>query len=495
MTRRAGILCPIFSVPGNQGIGDLGQKTIRMIDAIADAGYQIWQILPLQMTGYSHSPYATLSSFAGDPIYINLDRLSEMGLLTQSSIINCNKFKDYVSYDEVRAFKEPYFQRAYKAFKKNFAQFKDEYETFLGEAFWLDDWTKFYLFKRMYDQRPWYEWEDEYRNFLDQESVDLSDYEDEMNYIRFLQFIFYKQWDEVHEYAKKKGISIMGDMPFYVDLDSADVWADREDFMISALGEPTYVAGCPPDYFSEDGQLWGMPVYDFEMQQKDGYKYWVSRMKWMERNYDLVRIDHFRAFDTYWRIPGGAKTAKEGEWILGPREALLHRILNKCPNLELVAEDLGMIRPEVLTLEQSFGIPGMDVLEFRMDAKQLKKSAKENSVLYTGTHDNATLEEEYATFDNNKRISLRRFFKKRGYNYRSFHDMVCHYALDSDADTVILPIWDVMGLKGNARINRPGTVEGNWTWKLKDFKVFPKELLKTKEWVENSGRAAQTEAE
>lgn len=489
--KRAGILCPVFSVPGNQGIGDFGQKTIRMIDAIADAGYQIWQILPLQMVGFSHSPYQTLSSFAGDPIYINLDRLSEMGLLTQSSIVNCNKFKDFVDYNEVRKFKEAYFQRAFKAFKKNFSKYQTEFEAFKKEAFWLKDWTLYSLFKKFYDDRPWYEWEDEYKNWIKDQNIDLSEYADEIFYIEFLQFIFYKQFDEIRDYAKSRGVSIMGDMPFYVDLDSADVWANRDQFLLDENGRPEFVAGCPPDYFSKDGQRWGMPIYNFDKQAEDGYKFWNERLKWMARNFDMVRIDHFRAFDTYWKIPASCPTAREGKWIIGPREALLHRIISENPTVELVAEDLGMIRPEVITLENEFGIPGMDVLSFRMDAKSLKKQPKENAILYTGTHDNATVEEQYAEFDNNKRISLRRFFKKRGYNYRAFHDMICHYALDQDSDIVILPIQDIMGLKGQARINTLGTEsDKNWTWKLKDFKVFPKELLKTRDWLQHSGRLA-----
>lgn len=489
MTRRAGVLCPVFSVPGNQGIGDLGQKTIRMIDAIADAGYKIWQILPLQITGYSHSPYATLSSYAGDPIYINLDRLSEMGLLTQSSIINCNKFKDFINYNEVRAFKEAYFQRAFKAFKKNYSQYQEEFEKFKKEAFWLENWKVYSLFKKLYDQRPWYEWEDEYKNWPKDKAIDLEEYADELLYIEFLQFIFYKQLDEIVSHAKERGLEIMGDVTFYVDYDSMDVWANKEDFLLDEEGRPEFVAGCPPDYFSEDGQRWGMPIYDFEKQQENGYRFWTDRIKWMNRNFDILRLDHFRAFDTYWKIPASCPTAREGKWVIGPREELLHRIMQECPRLELVAEDFGMIRPEVLQLAQSFGIPGMDVLLYRMDSKQLKKAPKGNAFLYTGTHDNATLEEDYAGFDNNKRISLRRFFKKRGYNFRAFHDMVCKFALDSDADTVILPIQDIMGLKGNARINTPGTVsDENWTWKLKDFKIFPKELMKTREWLEQSKR-------
>ena len=448
MNRSAGILCPVFSIPANQGIGDLGQKTIRMIDIIADAGYAIWQILPLQMTGPTHSPYQTYSSFAGDPIYINLDRLCEMGLLTQSSIVNCNKFKDFVEYDKIREFKESYFQKAFKVFKKEFDSFKEEFEAFKRD-----------------------------------------DYKDEIFYIEFLQFVFYKQLDEIQMYAHARKLKIMGDMPFYVDLDSADVWCNRKAFLLDEEGKPEYIAGCPPDYFSETGQRWGMPIYDFDAQEKNGYLFWCNRMSWMNRCYDMVRIDHFRAFDTYWKIPESCPTAIEGKWILGPAHKLMDAILKACPDIVLVAEDLGLIRPEVIELEEDYGIPGMDVLLFRMEAKQLKKKAKKNSVLYTGTHDNATCNEDYHTYDSNKRISLRRFFKNQGYSSRAFNEMLCQFALDSNADTVILPIWDICGYKEEARINTPGTVSNkNWTWKLKDFKTFPDKVMKTKEWIEKSNR-------
>lgn len=489
MNRCAGILCPVFSIPANQGIGDFGQKTIKMIDIIADAGYKIWQILPLQMTGSTHSPYQTYSSFAGDPIYINLDRLCEMGLLKQSSIVNCNKFSNFIEYQTVRDFKESYFKKAFRVFKKEFNSFKEEYEAFENSAFWLEDWAAYSLFKSFYDGAPWYEWEDEYRDWPENKDIDLSDYADDLFYIKFLQFIFHKQLDEIQMYAHARNLKIMGDMPFYVDLDSADVWCNKDSFLLDENGDPEYIAGCPPDYFSETGQRWGMPIYDFEAQEKEGFTFWCSRMKWMQKCYDMVRIDHFRAFDTYWKIPVSCPTAIDGEWILGPAKKLLDAILKACPGIVLVAEDLGLIRPEVIELEEHYNIPGMDVLLFRMETKQLKKKAKQNSVVYTGTHDNATLNEDYHTFDSNKRISLRRYFKKLGYNSRNFNDMVCQYALDCDADTVILPIWDICGYKEEARINTPGTVSNkNWTWKLKDFKVFPKEIKKTKEWIEKSNR-------
>ncbi len=358
-----------------------------------------------------------------------------------------------------------------------------------GDAFWLEEWSAYSLFKSFYNGTPWFEWEDEYKNWPKNRDIDLNDYQNEILYIQFLQFIFYKQLDEIQMYAHARNLKIMGDMPFYVDLDSADVWCNREAFLLDEEGKPEFIAGCPPDYFSETGQRWGMPIYDFDAQEENGYLFWCNRMSWMNRCYDMVRIDHFRAFDTYWKIPASCPTAIEGKWILGPAHKLMDAILKACPDIVLVAEDLGLIRPEVIELEDDYGIPGMDVLLFRMETKQLKKKAKKNSVLYTGTHDNATCNEDYHTYDSNKRISLRRFFKNQGYSSRSFNEMLCQYALDTDADTVILPIWDICGFKEEARINTPGTVSNkNWTWKLKDFKTFPDKLMSTKEWIKKSNR-------
>lgn len=491
MKRQAGVLCPVFCAPANQGIGDFGAKTEKLIDVIADAGYRIWQILPLQITGNTHSPYQTLSSYAGDPIYINIDRLCEMGLLTQSSIINCNKFKNTIDYNQVRSFKEVYFKRAFRSFKNNFNLFKDEYRTFEEDAYWLKNWALFALFRELHNQNPWTKWDAEYRDwFYDPSGVDLTDQQDALEYIKFLQFLFYKQWDHIIKYAHAKGLKVMGDVPFYVDLDSADIWADRPDFMVDDKGNPKYVAGCPPDYFSENGQLWGMPTYNFDRMKTNAYRFWVQRMTWMNRCFDMIRIDHFRAFDTYWKIPADSLTAVKGKWIHSPGEEILQHIVDANPDMELVAEDLGSdLGENVYDLEKRFGIPGMDVLNFKLEAKQLRKPIKEDVVLYTGTHDNSTLNEEYATFTNNHRISLRRFFKKRGFSYRRFNEMVCHFALASNAKLVMLPIWDICGYKKEARINTPGTVsDANWTWKLKDFKVFPKYVQATKKWLEQTDR-------
>lgn len=489
MKKKAGLLCPVFSIPGNQGIGDFGKKTERMIDIIQENGYSIWQILPIQMTGMTHSPYQTISSFAGDPIYINLDKLAEMGLLKQSSIKNCNKFSNYVDYKEVRSFKEEYFVRAFKVFKKEFKSFSEDFELFKKNAFWLENWSYFYLFRTLHNGLPWNEWDEEYREFSkNRDALDLSEYEDDLLYIQFLQFIFYKQLDDIVLYAHSVGLEIMGDVPFYVDYDSADVWANPKDFALDENGNMKFVAGCPPDYFNQDGQRWGMPIYNFKAQRMNNFDFWCKRIQWIRRFSDIIRIDHFRAFDTYWRIPASCPTAKEGIWTLAPGKELLERIIETNPGIKIVAEDLGMIRKEVIELEEQFGIPGMIVLLFGLETKILKTEIPENCVVYTGTHDNQTANQVYAEFDSSRKTTLRRFFKKL-YNERDFSDLLCRYALNSNANLVVLPIWDICGYKKEAQINRPGTIDkNNWTWKLKDFKTFPSKVEKSKAWILESNR-------
>ena len=492
MVKRAGILLPLFSVAGNQGIGDLGQKTNMMVDAITNAGYQIWSMLPLSPNYEDNSPYAAVSMYAGDPIYINIDRLAEMGLLTQSSVINCNKFKDYVDYDTVRAFKEPYFQRAFKQFRKKYAQFKPGFEAFKREAFWLNTWTAYELFRENYNGAGWSEWEDEYRNWPEKQEINLRDQVEKVFYIQFLQYIFYLQFQQVVDYAHKKGLKLMQDVPYLPDLDTADVWGAKKNFQLGPDGNPTWYAGSQPDAVFKEGQVWKRPVYDPDYLARTDSRILCDRFKWYAKFFDIIRIVHFKGFDACWKIPAG-KTAREGRIELGPGKELLEKILADNPGLEIIAEDLGQARPSLTELETSLGIPGMHILQQHMETKMLKHPVEPGKVVYTSCYDTRTCEEDYATYTNNKRIALRRFFKKRGYDHRAFHELVCHFALDSSADLVLLNMADILGLKGQAHLaHLLEEQEGvsNWTWKIKDFKSFPDYLNKTTEWLATSGRLA-----
>lgn len=488
MKKYAGILLPLFSVPGNQGIGDLGKKTIMMIDELVKAGYSIWSMLPITAMQKDNNPYSAASSFAGDPIYINIDRLAEMGLLTQSSIINCNKFKNFVDYDTVRAFKEPYFQRAFKAFRKNYSRFKSEFEEFKKEAFWLNSWTAYEVFRMSHEGKGWSEWEPQYQNWPEKQEVNLREYVEKVFYVQFLQFIFYRQLDEISQRARDKGLILMQDVPFYSNLDSAEVWYGKRHYMVRADGTMRSAAGMPPDPSMPEGIVWDKPSYNLDVMRDENYEPFRQRVRWTARNFDGIRLEHFRGFDSVWKVPD-ARRADTGKMAAGPGRDLLDLLRSDNPGVLFTAEDLGPVKASMRELEMSAGIPGMDLLQERMETKLLKKPAIPMSVVYTSTISTPTLEEEYGEYTNNHKIALRRFFKKRGYDHRPFHDLVNHFALSQDAQIVFLNVSDIVGAKGNARIDDPlDETRDNWTWKLKDYKEFPGALAVTREWIEESGR-------
>lgn len=488
MERTSGILLAISSLPGNQGIGDLGKNAYTLIDLLAAHGVKIWQILPLHPLGYGNSPYQPYSTYAGEELYINIDQLADWGLLKMSSIRNFRKFKETVNYQEVRAFKEPYFRKAFRYFKKMSSLFQSEYEAFCEACPWLEAYAMFRALKKKNGERCWVEWEEADKNWIKTRTV-RKDVADEAAYHKFLQFIFYRQWTGIKHYANTKNVQIMGDMPIYVGLDSADVWENRHDFLLDAEGNPTSVAGVPPDYFSPYGQRWGNPIYNWKRLKKDRYDFWIRRLAWAKQQFDLIRIDHFRAFDTYWKIPASCETAVEGERVLGPAYDLFNRIYRALPDIQIVAEDLGDLREEVHQLRDHYQLLGMRVLQFEMEPKRLKKGLPEHVIVYSGTHDNMTLEQWYEQQSQNKKISLRRFFHNRNYRDRHFHDMVNHFALDCEAECCILPMQDLLGLHAEGRMNTPSTIGSpNWEWKLKNYKDVESVMGKLGEWIAASGR-------
>lgn len=488
MERMCGILLAVSSLPGNQGIGDFGKGAYTFIDLLSKNGIRLWQLLPLHPLGYGNSPYQPYSTFAGDPIYINIDRLADLGLIKMSSIRNYHKFGERVDYEGVRAFKEPYLRKAFRNFKKQFYQFQEAYEAFCANSFWLNTYAMFAALKRKNANRSWVEWEEADKQWIDKQTP-RKELADEVAYEKFLQFLFYLQWDELKAYANDRGIRIMGDMPIYVGLDSADVWENQRLFQLDRDGYPTCVAGVPPDYFSEDGQRWGNPLYHWQRMRKDRYGFWVNRLAWAKRHFDIIRIDHFRAFDTYWSIPAACATAKEGEWCKGPSFDFFDRIFRVLPDIEIVAEDLGDLRSEVHELRDAYNLYGMRVLQFEMEPKQLKKGLSEHVIVYPGTHDNMCAEQWYELQHPNLKIALRRFFHNRHYRERHFHDLICHFALNSAADVCVLPMQDILGLKAQGRMNVPSTIGSpNWEWKLKNLKEAAKELEKVSRWIRESNR-------
>lgn len=466
--REFGILMAVASLPSQHGVGDFGEQAYRLIDKLSSIGGKIWQILPLNPLGYGNSPYQPYSSFALDELYIDLQQLCEAQLLTSVPAYKANSKK--IAYQEVRKFKEKQLRKAIKAFKKK------EYPT-LGEITyqqfckfdWVVPYGVFIAFKKANDLVCWNEWEDSMRDYgLTMSGVDLNEYSDEIEYVCFTQYVLYCQWIKLKNYANSKGIDIVGDVPIYVGIDSLDVWMNRDCFLLDDKGHPTFIAGVPPDYFSVTGQRWGNPLYDWEYLEKHDFNFWLNRLQYCSKLYDRVRIDHFRAFDTYWKIPASCPTAIEGEWIEAPGYKLFDSILKKLPNLNIIAEDLGDLRHEVLELRDHYNFPGMKIVQFTFSPDGEEDfEDRENMIVYSGTHDNQMMKGWYKAQDSATKRKIRRFFTKNGYCYDNMVKNFLAFTLDSIGNTAILPMQDILELGDEARLNMPGTLGSpNWEWRL-----------------------------
>jgi len=469
--RKAGLLLAVSSLPGTFGIGDLGQDAFDFVDKLSKTNAKYWQILPLNPVGYGNSPYQTYSAFAGDEIYISIENLYEtmsLPLTTQKVVTNS------ADYDHARELKTKYLKRAFEVFEPTAA-----YKTFLKEAFWLKEYAEFMALREVNDHKSWIEW-----TIFDVDKKALE-------YQYFLQYVFYTQWMKLKQYANEMGIKIMGDIPIYLGHDSAEVYFNRELFHLDVDGRPLLVAGVPPDYFSDEGQLWGNPIYDWDGNKKGTFKFWVKRLKWNQHLYDTVRLDHFRAFDTYWTIPGDATTAKDGEWRIGPRHEFFDEMYKNIDNLELVVEDLGDLRPEVLELRDDFNLMGMQIIQFALKTEEIQRDTtmNQNILAYTGTHDNQPLG---GWADDNgflKKLQVRRDIGRLGIREFNIIDLINHYALSLNANLVILPAQDIMRLGDHSQMNRPGTVGSpNWEWKLTSLNSLDAGLDRFKTWIKKTNR-------
>ena len=470
--RESGILMPVSSLPSRTGVGELGAQAYHFIDLLRENGVKIWQILPLNPVGYGNSPYQPYSSCAGDELYISLDALQEEGLLSELPPSFREK-AERVDYEAVRAFKEPYLKAAYDAFVKKGGKEEEAYQSFISQE-WVYDYAVFRALKRKNGGRCWNEWETADRDWPKMRGALAAEIEEEAQYQMFLQYLFYTQWMKVKQAANDAGIRVMGDVPFYVGVDSVDVWGGRDNFLLDTDGRPIFIAGVPPDYFSATGQRWGNPIYDWDYLKKNGYQFWVDRIGYSNKLFDIIRIDHFRAFDTFWKIPATCPTAVEGEWIEAPGYEVIDTLLEKLPGVCLVAEDLGDLRPEVLTLKEHYGLKGMKVLVFSIntDGKYAFDSfpETENLICYTGTHDNSPLMEWYGDLSCAAKRKVRAFLKRSGIKTGSVHDRLLTYALTGRADIAIVPMADILGLGKKGHINTPGTVGSpNWEWRMPDF--------------------------
>lgn len=485
-TRESGILMPVSALPSRTGVGELGQQAYTFLELLQESGATIWQILPLNPVGYGNSPYQPYSSCAGDELYISLDTLYEEGYLKELPSSFREKEKR-VDYEAVRAFKQPYLKEAYQTFQEKGGQETDEYRSFLSQK-WVNEYAIFRALKARNGGKCWNEWETADRDWPQERKELPEEVLVEAGYQMFLQYLFYIQWMAVKKAANECGIRIMGDVPFYVGVDSVDVWAGRENFLLDTDGRPIFIAGVPPDYFSATGQRWGNPIYDWDYLKKQNYQFWVDRIGYSAKLFDIIRIDHFRAFDTFWKIPASCPTAVEGEWIEAPGYEVIDTLREKIPDVELVAEDLGDLRPEVLTLKEHYGLKGMKVFVFSIDTsgKYAYDSfgENENLIIYTGTHDNDTLMEWYNKLSCAGRRKVRRFLKKSGFGTGSVRDRLIACVFHSKAQIAILPMADILGLGAEGHINTPGTVGSpNWEWRMPEFDGARRELTRYRKLI------------
>ncbi len=481
----AGVLMPVASLPSKDGVGSFGKEAYKFVDMLAEMGIRIWQLLPLNPLGYGNSPYQPFSSYAGDELYIDLDLLVKEGYLKTGRAPYPEKNPQRIDYIRARAYKEAQLHKAYETFRvKNWedAAFRE----FL-EMDWVYPYAVFRALKQQNGQRCWNEWPMEQQNWILDKQYDISHLEGEIGCQLFAQYMFYKQWMALKAYANGKNVRIMGDMPFYVGMDSLDVWSSREDFLLEeATWKPAFVAGVPPDYFSATGQRWGNPIYNWEKIQEKNFSFWMNRLRYNSKLYDIIRIDHFRAFDTYWKIPASCPTAVEGAWIEAPGYALFDEIYRQMPSISIVAEDLGELRPEVLTLRDHFGLLGMNVAQFNIPWRD---GAEEHQLIYTGTHDNQTTKGWYTSMDAKQQRKTRKMLAKYGQPRETVGKKMLRYVYGSCAAMAIVPVFDILGLGDEARLNTPGTVGSpNWEWQMTDWKALRSRKAFIAELIAQSGR-------
>ncbi|GAC1474798.1 MAG: 4-alpha-glucanotransferase [Isosphaeraceae bacterium] len=478
LPRSSGILLHPTSLPGPFGIGDLGPSALEFLDLLSETGQRWWQILPVGPTGYGNSPYQSDSSYAGNPLLISPERLVEDGLLSSKDLERTTPVApdDSIDFDAVVDFKTRLLRLAFRNFEPDetgFASFVEK------NAAWLDDYALYMALKELHSGSAWYDWDARYLTrdpgMLAWASRERSP---QMRYYQFVQYLFDRQWRALRAACRERKIGLIGDLPIFVAQDSADVWARPDLFWLEPDGHPTYIAGVPPDYFSATGQLWGNPLYRWSAHAAENFAWWISRLKAQTDRVDLLRLDHFRGFESYWEVPANSPTAESGRWAHGPGTSFFEAIRDSLGGLPLIAEDLGDITAEVLALRDRFDLPGMRVMQFGLNGApgtefHLPFSYVNHCIAYTGTHDNETTvgwftsspvgsPEEQALLKAQRAFAL----QVVGSTGEEVHWNVIHALLSSVADTVIIPLQDILGLDGSARMNVPGLAGGNWGWRL-----------------------------
>lgn len=489
--RSSGVLMHISSLPSPYGIGTMGAEARKFADFLDKSGQKYWQILPVCQTSYGDSPYQSFSSFAGNPYFIDLEYLCEDGYLTKEECqaLPWGTNPHYVDYGKMYESRYPLLKKAYTRFMQ---KVPDDFGSFcLEEGYWLEDYSLFMALKDANDGAAWFQWEEGIKkrrwDSLDQAR---SEHWEDMNFYKMLQYLFFKQWRSLKEYVNSIGIEIIGDVPIYVAGDSVDVWANPGQFYLDENLNPVEVAGCPPDAFSEDGQLWGNPLFRWDIMKKDGYEWWTRRVRAVSKLYDVVRIDHFRGFDSYYAIPAEDKNAKNGTWCQGPGLDLFRVLEQKLGKLNIVVEDLGFLTPSVLQMVKDSGFPGMKVLQFAFDSREgndyLPHRYSRHCVVYTGTHDNDTIlgwmktaPEETAAFAK-EYLNLT---EEEGYNWGMMRG-----AWASVADMAVVTMQDLIGLGSEARMNTPSALGGNWEWRATADQITPELAERLYKYVEMYGR-------
>jgi len=481
--RASGILLHPTSLPGRFGIGDLGSEAYRFADLLADMHQHLWQVLPLGPTGYGNSPYQCLSVFAGNPLLISPEKLVADGFLEPSHLDSAPAFPDdKADYDSVIRFKLPLLSASYERFAAQASPAQEEqFEAFCTQnASWLNDYALYMALKESRGLSAWNTWDDDIRA---RRPEALRFWRDklahEIRSHQYQQYQFFRQWSEFKEYCHRRSIRLIGDMPIFVALDSAEVWSRPDIFNLDDRGRPTVVAGVPPDYFSDTGQLWGNPLYRWDVMARDGYTWWIDRFRALRALVDVIRVDHFRGFESYWEVPGTATTAMNGRWVPGPGAELFRAVQQALGDLPLIAEDLGVITPEVDALRDELGLPGMRVLQFAFGSDAKADEYKphnypRNCVVYTGTHDNNTTVgwfSDVAARDTTQTAEEKKSERDMALKYigsdgQHIHRDFIRLALMSVAHTAIFPMQDVLGLGSEARMNLPGTARGNWRWRF-----------------------------
>jgi 4-alpha-glucanotransferase len=502
-SRRSGILLHPTSLPGPFGIGSLGREALAFVDFLEASQQCIWQVLPLGPTGYGDSPYQSFSSFAGNPLLIDLEELAGEGFLAPEHLENAPEFPvDHVDYGRVFAFKREILKSAHLHWKRHGdSATRQSFDAFCErERSWLEDFSLFMAVKRTFEAEDltgaWNSWPVE---LIQRKPEALERWrasvDEEIKQQKFQQFLFFRQWEAVKSYAADRGIHIVGDLPIYVAYDSADAWSNQELFYFDEQGSPTVVAGVPPDYFSDTGQLWGNPLYNWKRHKDTGYRWWIERIRASLRLVDSLRLDHFRGFEAYWEVPAGEPTAVNGRWVKGPGagffKALKNALKQDFGDLPLIAEDLGVITPPVEKLRDRFGFPGMKVLQFAFDEdadnEYLPHNYLRNCVVYTGTHDNDTTLGWYQSENEAVQDQVRRYLGRDG------HDIVwdlIRLAFWSAADTALIPLQDTMNLSSDARMNVPSRGGGNWRWRFAKDMITEQIIGRLRELSQLYGRCS-----